>query len=177
MSGHSKWATIKRKKGAVDAKRAQIFTKHVKEITVSARLGGGDVNGNARLRLALERARAVGVPKDTIEKAIKRGTGELEGITYEEVRYEAYGPQGVALLIDCATDNKNRTVAEIRNVLMRHGGHLVATGSVAWAFAKEGGVTVPVTDEEMADKVLTLVQALEGHDDVQKVTSNCEGHL
>src|SRR3989338_5632304 len=124
MSGHSKWATIKRKKGAADAKRGQLFTKLIKEITVAARMGGGDPGGNPRLRKAIEIARAGSMPNDNIDRAIKKGTGELEGVNYEEVSYEGYGPKGVALMIDSLTDNKNRTVAELRNLLSKRGGNL-----------------------------------------------------
>ena len=122
MSGHSKWSSIKHKKGAADAKRGKIFTKLIKEITVAARMGGGDPDGNPRLRSAIQAAKAENMPKDNIERAIKKGTGELEGTSYEEVNYEGYGPGGVALLIDCLTDNKNRTVAEIKHIFDRHGG-------------------------------------------------------
>ena len=114
MSGHSKWASIKHKKGAIDAKRGKIFTKLIKELTVAARIGGGDPNGNARLRSAIASAKAENMPKDNIDRAIKKGTGELEGETYEEIRYEGYGPGGVAVLVDCMTDNRNRTVGEVR---------------------------------------------------------------
>ncbi|MDO8518557.1 MAG: YebC/PmpR family DNA-binding transcriptional regulator, partial [Deltaproteobacteria bacterium] len=138
MSGHSKWATIKRKKGAADAKRGQMFTKLIKEITVAARAGGGDPDGNPRLRTAIASARGSSMPNDNIERAIKKGTGELEGVNYEEVSYEGYGPKGVAIMIDSLTDNKNRTVAEIRNLLTKKGGNLGESGSVAWVFHKKG---------------------------------------
>src|SRR5512147_1480942 len=132
MSGHSKWSTIKHKKAAKDAKRGKIFTKLIKEITVAARLGGGDINANPRLRTAVLTARQNSMPNDNIDRAIKKGTGELEGVTYEEVTYEAYGPGGVALLIEVLTDNRTRTVAEVRSVLNKHGGNMGA--SVAWMF-------------------------------------------
>src|SRR5947209_14598768 len=134
MSGHSKWHTIKHKKGALDAKRGRVFTKLIKEITVAARTGGGDVTGNARLRKAITDAKAENMPNDTIDKAIKRGTGELEGATIEEINYEGYGPGGVAVMIEAATDNKNRTVAEIRHMFAKHGGNLGEAGSVGWMF-------------------------------------------
>src|SRR3989338_6180039 len=138
MSGHSKWATIKRKKGAADAKRGQMFTKLIKEITVAARAGGGDPGGNPRLRTAIASARASSMPNDNIDRAIKKGTGELEGVNYEEISYEGYGPKGVALMIDSLTDNKNRTVAELRNLLSKRGGNLGESGSVGWMFHKKG---------------------------------------
>lgn len=138
MSGHSKWATIKRKKGATDAKRGQLFTKFIKEITIAARAGGGDPDGNPRLRTAIATARAGSMPNDNIERAIKKGTGELEGVVYEEHTYEGYGPAGVAILIDSVSDNKNRTVAELRNLLTKKGGNLGETNSVAWVFKKKG---------------------------------------
>ena len=235
MSGHSKWATIKRKKGATDAKRGQMFTKLIKEITVAARAGGGDPNGNPRLRTAIASARASSMPNDNIDRAIKKGTGELEGVNYEEVSYEGYGPKGVALMIDSLTDNKNRTVAEIRNLLSKKGGNLGESGSVAWVFHKKGFLsfdkksipedkimeaaldagaeditdteetwdvtcapadfekvkgalqafkplhaeisripqnTVELTELSDAQKMLNLMEALEEHDDVQKVYAN-----
>jgi YebC/PmpR family DNA-binding regulatory protein len=138
MSGHSKWHTIKHKKGAADAKRGQMFTKLIKEISISARLGGGDPEANPRLRTVILKAKAANMPKDNIERAIKKGTGELEGVSYEEILYEAYGPGGVAILIDILTDNKNRAAAEIRNLLAKGGGNLGATGSVAYQFKRKG---------------------------------------
>lgn len=138
MSGHSKWSTIKRKKGAADAKKGQLFTKLIKEITVSARTGGGDPAGNSRLRSAMITARANNMPNDNIERAIKKGTGELEGVNYEEVVYEGYGPAGVAVLVESVTDNKNRTVAELRNLFAKNGGNLGETGCVNWMFKKQG---------------------------------------
>lgn len=235
MSGHSKWATIKRKKGATDAKRGQLFTKLIKEITIAARTGGGDPNGNPRLRSAIATARAGSMPNDNIDRAIKKGTGELEGVNYEEVSYEGYGPKGVALMIDSLTDNKNRTVAEIRNLLSKKGGNLGESGSVAWMFHKKGFLsfdkksvpedkimeaalnagaeditdteetwdvtcapadfekvkealqtfkplhaeisrlpqnTIELSDVGDAQKMLNLMEALEDHDDVQKVYAN-----
>jgi YebC/PmpR family DNA-binding regulatory protein len=142
MSGHSKWASIKHKKGANDAKRGQIFTKVIKEITVAARMGGGDINSNARLRAAIERAKASNMPRDTMERAIKKGTGELEGVNYEEFSYEGYGPEGVAIIMDITTDNKNRTAAEIRKLLSRKNGSLGSSNCVAWMFEKKGVINI-----------------------------------
>jgi YebC/PmpR family DNA-binding regulatory protein len=142
MSGHSKWSTIKHKKAAKDAKRGKIFTKLIKEITVAARLGGGDLNANPRLRTAVLTARQSSMPTDNIERAIKKGTGELEGVNYEEVTYEGYGPSGVAVLVEALTDNRNRTVADLRNVFDKCGGNLGTSGSVAWMFLKKGTITV-----------------------------------
>lgn len=141
MSGHSKWATIKRKKGAADAKRGQLFTKLIKEITVAARMGGGDPAGNPRLRSAILTARGNSMPNDNIDRAIKKGTGELEGVSYEEMTYEGYGPKGVAVIVSSLTDNKNRTVAEIRNIFSKKGGNLGESGSVGWIFSKKGLLT------------------------------------
>jgi len=150
MSGHSKWSSIKHKKGAADAKRGRIFTRLIKEITVAARMGGGDVDGNPRLRSAVLAAKAENMPKDNIERAIKKGTGELEGTTYDEILYEGYGPGGVAILVECLTDNKNRTVADIKYIFDRHGGSLGAPGCVAWIFEHKGVITFDVAniDEE-----------------------------
>ncbi|HMO79800.1 MAG TPA: YebC/PmpR family DNA-binding transcriptional regulator [Pyrinomonadaceae bacterium] len=143
MSGHSKWHTIKHKKGALDAKRGKIFTKLIKEITVAARTGGsGDVDANARLRKAVSDAKAQNMPNDTIDRAIKRGTGELEGVAYDEITYEGYGPNGVAVLIETMTDNRNRTVAELRHIFSKNGGNLGEAGSVAWMFDKKGYIVV-----------------------------------
>jgi YebC/PmpR family DNA-binding regulatory protein len=138
MSGHSKWSTIKRKKGVTDSRRGKIFTKLIKEITVAARFGGGDADANPRLRAAVAAARTENMPKDNIERAIKKGTGELEGATYEEVCYEGYGPGGAAVLVESLTDNKNRTVADIRHIFSRSGGSLGEAGCVAWMFEKKG---------------------------------------
>ncbi|MEB2285221.1 MAG: YebC/PmpR family DNA-binding transcriptional regulator [Polyangiaceae bacterium UTPRO1] len=142
MSGHSKWSTIKHKKAAKDSKRGKIFTKLIKEITVAARMGGGDVNANPRLRTAVNTARSQSMPNDNIERAIKKGTGELEGVTYEEVQYEGYGPAGVAVMLQILTDNRNRTVAEIRNLFAKNGGNLGETGCVGWMFSKKGFIAV-----------------------------------
>ena len=140
MAGHSKWANIRHRKGAQDKKRAKIFTKLIKEITISSRLGGGDISSNPRLRKAVSNAKASNLPADKIERAIKKGTGELEGVIYEEVTYEGYGPSGVAILMDIITDNKNRTVAEIRHLLSQFDGNLGENGSVAWTFDKTGQI-------------------------------------
>jgi YebC/PmpR family DNA-binding regulatory protein len=236
MSGHSKWHSIKHKKGALDAKRGKLFTKFIKEITVAARSGGGDPEGNARLRKAVLDAKAGNMPNDTIDRAIRRGTGEEEGVNYEEITYEGYGPGGVALLIQSLTDNRNRTVAEIRHLFSKNGGNLGESGSVGWMFEKKGYIVVEksakseeelfelaidagaddmrddednfeiITSPEAFDKVLTaikgaaiepqvaeiemvpqnyirlegadarqmlkLMEALEDHDDVQKVSAN-----
>jgi YebC/PmpR family DNA-binding regulatory protein len=142
MSGHSKWHTIKHKKGALDAKRGKLFTKLIKEITVAARTGGGDVDANARLRKAVSDAKGGNMPNDTIERAIKRGTGELEGVSYDEITYEGYGPGGVALMVESVTDNRNRTVAEIRHMFSKNGGNLGEAGSVGWMFDKKGYIVV-----------------------------------
>ncbi len=142
MSGHSKWSTIKHKKAAKDAKKGKIFTKVIKEITVAARMGGGDINANPRLRTAVGAAKAVSMPNDNIDRAIKKGTGELEGVSYEEVQYEGYGPGGAAILAQVLTDNKNRTVSEIRHLFSKHGGNLGEAGCVAWMFDKKGLITV-----------------------------------
>jgi len=237
VSGHSKWSTIKRKKGAVDAKRGKIFTRLIKEITVAARMSGGDPDGNPRLRAAIASAKTENMPKDNIERAIKKGTGELEGAIYEEITYEGYGPGGVAILVDCMTDNKNRTVADIRHFFSKSGGNLGESGCVSWMFTKKGTIlvdketikeeelmekaleagaddvveednvfqvetspddfegvrealeadgvtfieatvamvpqnTVDITDEKTARQILTLLERLEDHDDVQNVYAN-----
>jgi len=236
MSGHSKWASIKHKKGKLDAQRGKIFTKLIREITVAARAGGGDADKNPRLRTAIATARAANMPADNIKKAVQKGTGELPGVTYEEVTYEAYGPGGVAMLIQAMTDNKNRAVAEVRHILSRHNGNMGESGCVGWMFEKQGFIQVeaegvdedslmemaldagatdvrreettfdiytePVDlekvrsivekkglvissaepamipqstvklDEKQAGQMLKLMEALEDHDDVQKVYAN-----
>ena len=138
MSGHNKWSTIKHKKGAADAKRGKIFTKLIKEITVAAKLGGGDPNGNPRLRTAVDKAKAENMPKDNIERAIKKGTGEMEGVTYEEIVYEGYGPGGAAVLVEAMTDNRNRTVSDVRSTFTKCNGSMGETGCVSWMFDKKG---------------------------------------
>ncbi len=149
VAGHSKWANIKHKKAATDAKRGKIFTRLIKEITVAARMGGGDIGSNPRLRLAVEKAYDQNMPKDTIERAIKRGSGDLEGVSYEEVRYEGYGINGAAVMVDCLTDNKTRTVADVRHAFTKHGGNLGTDGSVAFLFTHCGQlVFAPGTPED-----------------------------
>jgi len=149
MAGHSKWANIKFRKGAQDVKRGKIFTKLIREITIAARAGGGDLASNPRLRLAVDKAKAQSMPKDNIERAIKRGSGELDGDSYEEVRYEGYGPNGVAVMVDCLTDNRNRTVAEVRHAFTKFGGNLGADGSVGYLFSKRGSLSYgPGADED-----------------------------
>jgi YebC/PmpR family DNA-binding regulatory protein len=145
MSGHSKWSTIKRKKGAADAKRGKTFTKIIKEIMVAARMGGGDINANPRLRTAVLAAKAENMPRDNIDRAIKKGTGELEGVNYEEITYEGYGPGGVAMLVEVMTDNKNRTVAEVRHILAKQNGNLGEGGCVSWVFEKKGLLSIDKT--------------------------------
>jgi YebC/PmpR family DNA-binding regulatory protein len=166
MSGHSKWAQIKRKKAVNDAKRGKMFTSLIREITVAARAGGGDPNFNPRLRLAVDTAKAANMPADNIERAIKRGTGELEGVRYEEVAYEGYGPGGVALYIETVTDNPTRTVADLRHILSKNGGNLGQSGSVAWQFERRGQIFI---DAGRYDEDATLLAALEaGAEDVQR---------
>lgn len=150
MSGHSKWSTIKHKKAAKDAKRGKLFSKLIKEITVAAKIGGGDINANPRLRTAVNTAKASSVPNDNIDRAIKKGTGEIEGVQYEEIQYEGYGPGGAAVLVQAMTDNRNRTVSEIRHMFSRFGGNMGENGCVAWMFQKRGIITVDkaVIDEE-----------------------------
>jgi YebC/PmpR family DNA-binding regulatory protein len=157
MSGHSKWATIKHKKAAQDAKRGRVFTKIIKELTVAARLGGGDPEGNPRLRSAVVAAKAANMPADNIKRAIQKGTGELPGVSYEEVVYEGYGPGGVAIYVEILTDNKNRTTPEIRHLFSKHGGNLGEPNSVAWIFEKKGSYVVPessITEDKLLELVL-----------------------
>lgn len=165
MSGHSKWSTIKRKKGAEDAKRGKVFTRLAREITVAARNGGGDPYANAALRLAIDKARGNNMPKDNIERAIKRGTGELEGGELEEVIYEGYGPHGVALLVKCLTDNRNRTIADVRRVFNRSGGSLAEAGAVTWMFETRGYITVARDNMDPDDIFMMAVDA--GAEDVE----------
>ncbi len=164
MSGHSKWSTIKRKKGAVDAKRGKIFTKLIKEIMVAAKMGGGDPGGNPRLRSAILAAKAVNMPKDNIDRAIKKGSGGLDGVIYEEIRYEGYGPSGVAVLVDCMTDNRNRTVSEVRYSFSKSGGNMGESGCVGFMFDKKGVILV---DKAMTTEEKLMELALDaGADDV-----------
>jgi len=171
MSGHSKWHSIKHKKAREDAKRGKIFTRLIKEVTIAARLGGGDPDHNPRLRLAMDRAKAQNMPASNIDRAIKKGTGELPGQVYEEVLYEGYGPGGAALLIEVVTDNRNRTVSEIRHLLAKHNGHLGETGSVAWMFDKKGCLRVPEA-EAKEDELLDIIVE-QGAEDM----SRQEGHF
>jgi YebC/PmpR family DNA-binding regulatory protein len=167
MSGHSKWHTIKHKKGALDAKRGKIFTKLIKEITVAARTGGGDEAANARLRKAVSDAKAANMPNDTIARAIKRGTGAEDGVTYDEITYEGYGPGGVAIMIDSMTDNRNRTVAEIRHIFGKNGGNMGASGSVSYLFDKKGYIVVDksVKSEDDLFEIVTDAGAEDLRDD------------
>jgi len=155
MSGHSKWAGIKHKKAAADAKRGKLFSKISKEITVAAKAGGGDQNSNARLRVAVNRAKSENMPADNIDRAIKKGTGELPGVTYEEISYEGYGAKGVAVIVETLTDNKNRTSAEVRNTFAKKGGNMAGPGSVSWIFTKKGFILVK-EDIASEDKVMTI---------------------
>ncbi|ACN99649.1 conserved hypothetical protein [Sulfurihydrogenibium azorense Az-Fu1] len=157
MAGHSKWHNIKNKKAKMDAIRGKIFTKVIKEITVAARLGGGDPEANPRLRMAIEKAKEVNMPSENIERAIKRGTGELEGVNYEEVRYEGYGPEGVAIIVEATTDNRNRTTAEVRHIFSKYGGNLGSSGCVSFLFEDKGVINVEkskYSEEEILEKAL-----------------------
>lgn len=168
MSGHSKWATIKRKKAATDSARGKVFTRIIKEITIAARDGGGNPEGNPRLRLAIQNAKASNMPQDNITRAIKKGTGELEGVRYEEINYEAYAPHGVAVLIESVTDNRNRTVAELRHLISRYNGNLGESGSVAWMFERKGVILVNKenhTEDELMEVILDA-----GADDLKDET-------
>ena len=156
MSGHSKWSTIKRKKGALDAKRGKLFTKLIKEITVAARTGGGDINANPRLRLAVDNAKGANMPLDNIDRAIKKATGELDSVNYVELYYEGYGPAGVAVYVECLTDNKNRTVAEVRHLFSKYGGSMGETGSVAWMFDHLGVISL-AEQGKTEDDILEIV--------------------
>ncbi|MGB5848095.1 MAG: YebC/PmpR family DNA-binding transcriptional regulator [Ignavibacteriaceae bacterium] len=178
MSGHSKWSTIKRKKGAADAKRGKMFTKLIKEITIAARENGGDPGANPRLRLAIDNAKAANMPADNIERAIKKATGELEGVTYTEITYEGYGPGGVAMLIEVATDNKNRSVAEVRHLFSKYNGSMGENGSVAWMFDRKGIITLPIqnkTEDEIMDIVLEAgAEDLQTEEDYFEVQTDLE---
>lgn len=188
MSGHSKWSTIKRKKGAADAKRGKIFSKIIKEITIAARQGGGDIDANARLRMIVSKAKGANMPADNIDRAIKKGTGELEGVNYEETTYEGYGPGGIAILIETLSDNKKRTVAEIRHTLTKAGGSLGESGCVAWMFSKKGIVVfdkgsvdhekvMEVAIEAGAEDIKDsddILEVITSADDFDKVTCACE---
>lgn len=163
MSGHSKWANIKHKKGRADAKRGKVFTRIGKEITIAAREGGGDADANPRLRLAIQNAKSQNMPNENIKRAVQRGTGEIEGVTYEEITYEGYAPNGVAVILETVTDNKNRTVAEIRSQFSKHGGNLGESNSVAWNFDRKGVITIK-TDGKTEDDLLEHVLEAEADD-------------
>jgi YebC/PmpR family DNA-binding regulatory protein len=172
MSGHSKWHTIKHKKGAADARRGKIFTRIIKELTVAARSGGGDIDSNPRLRTIVAEAKSVNMPADNIKRAIQRGTGELPGVSYEEISYEGYGPGGAALIVETLTDNKNRTVGEIRHVMSKYGGNLAAENSVAWMFDKKGYIVV---EKSKADEEALMSAAIDaGADDMRDDGDNWE---
>lgn len=178
MSGHSKWSTIKRKKGAIDAARGKVFTKIIKEITVAARIGGGDIEANPRLRLAVQTAKSNNMPADNISRAIKKGTGELDGVNYEEITYEAYGPGGTALIIESMTDNRNRTVADLRHLLSRNGGNLAESGAVSWNFERKGVIVISkgnFSEEELLNIVLDSGgDDFSDEDDFFEVTASLE---
>lgn len=163
MSGHSKWATIKHKKGALDKKRGKLFAKLIKQVEVAARQGGGDIGGNPTLRTMVQKARDASVPSDTIDRAIKRGTGELEGVNYESITYEGYAPNGVAVYVECLTDNRNRTGGEIRAIFTKNGGSLAEPGAVSWQFSRVGVIVVP---REVSEDDLMLVALEAGADDI-----------
>ena len=180
MSGHSKWHSIKHKKAAVDAKRGKLFTKIIRELTVAARIGGGDPDSNPRLRTALQSARGANMPQENIKRAIKKGTGELPGQVYEAVTYEGYGPGGVAVFLECLTDNRNRTVAEIRHFLTKHGGNLGEAGSVNWIFERKGFITLSsgdISEDAVLDIVLEAgAEDLKSNEDVFEVYTPFEDY-
>jgi YebC/PmpR family DNA-binding regulatory protein len=171
MSGHSKWANIQHRKKAQDSKRGKLFTRLIREITVAARMGGSDIATNPRLRLVVDKGLSANMPKDTVERAIKRGAGELEGVQYEQVRYEGYGPGGVAVMVDCLTDNRNRTVAEVRHAFSKSGGNLGTDGSVAYLFEKRGIISYPPGSDE--DRIMEV--ALEAG--AEDITGNDDGSI
>ncbi|MFZ1083298.1 MAG: YebC/PmpR family DNA-binding transcriptional regulator [Candidatus Kryptoniota bacterium] len=178
MSGHNKWAKIKHKKAGTDAQRGKVFSRIIKEITIAARNGGGDINGNPRLRLAVQNAKDANMPADNIKRAIQRGTGELPGVVIEEITYEGYGPGGVALMIELVTDNKNRTVAELRHVLDRNNGKLAEAGSVAWMFQKKGSLEVPKAGVKEDDLLGIILEAgaddMRAEEDYYDITTSAE---
>ncbi|GHA11891.1 putative transcriptional regulatory protein [Arenicella chitinivorans] len=180
MAGHSKWANIKHRKAAQDAKRGKIFTKHIREITVAAREGGGDPDANPRLRIAVDKALGANMTRDTVERAIKRGTGDLEGVSYEDIRYEGYGPCGIAVLVECSTDNKNRTVAEVRHAFSKYNGNMGTEGSVAYMFEKLGVILLSAGADEEAVMDVALEAGAEDivtHEDGSiEITSPPENH-
>jgi YebC/PmpR family DNA-binding regulatory protein len=180
MSGHSKWATIKRKKGSLDAKRGALFTKIIREITVAAKNGGDDLNANPRLRTAIAKAKANNMPNDNVERAIKKGTGTLEGVIYEEIQYEGYGPGGVAIMVSCLTDNRNRTTAEVRAAFTKHGGNLGETGSVGYIFNRKGFMIIE-SGQTNEDTVMELlmdnnVEDIKTEDDAIQVVTPPDGY-
>jgi YebC/PmpR family DNA-binding regulatory protein len=172
MSGHSKWSTIRHKKGAADAKRGKMFTKLIKEIMVAARMGGGDINANPRLRAAVLAAKAENMPKDNIDRAIKKGAGEMEGVNYEEFNYEGYGPSGVAILLEIMTDNRNRAASEIRHIFSRNGGNMGEAGCVAWMFDKKGSIVF--NKESVSEEELMEIALEAGAEDVKDVETQFE---
>ncbi len=178
MSGHSKWSTIRHKKGAADAKRGKLFTKIIKEIMVSARMGGGDPGGNPRLRAAIAAAKNENMPKDNIERAIKKGIGGLDGVTYEEINYEGYGPGGVAVLVEVMTDNRNRAASDVRHIFSRHGGSMGEAGCVAWMFSKKGSIAFSsdkVSEEEVMEVALDAgAEDVNDQGDQLEVTTSLE---
>jgi len=180
MSGHNKWSTIKRKKGALDAKRGALFTKLIREITVAAKSGGEDIDANPRLRTAVLKAKASNMPNDNIERAIKKGSGNLDGVVYEEIRYEGYGPGGVAIMVDCITDNKNRTTPEIRTIFSKNGGNLGETGSVNYLFDRKGMLVIEggkVTEDEMMEMLLDFdVEDIKTEEGNIVITTGPEGY-
>ena len=181
MSGHSKWSTIRHKKGAADAKRGKIFTKLIKEIMISARMGGSSIDGNPRLRAAVLAAKAENMPKENIERAIKKGTGDLEGVTYEEINYEGYGPAGIAVLVDVMTDNRNRAASEIRHIFSRNGGSLGEAGCVAWMFSKKGSIVFnkdKVSEEQLMEIALEAgAEDVKDEEDQFEVTTALEDFI
>lgn len=171
MAGHSKWANIQHRKGAQDKKRSKLFTRLIREVTVAARMGGGDIAANPRLRLAVDKAKAQSMPKDNIDRAVKRGAGELEGAQYEEIRYEGYGPGGAAVMVDCMTDNRNRTAADVRHAFSKHGGNLGADGSVSYLFNHTGLLSYPAGSDEDA----IMAAAIEGG--AEDVVTGTDGRI
>ena len=172
MAGHSKWANIRFRKGAQDARRGRLFTKLIREITIAARMGGDDADSNPRLRAAIDKAYANNMPKDNVERAIRRGTGDIEGASYEEVRYEGYGPGGIAILVECTTDNRNRTVGEVRHAFTKHGGNLGTDGSVAYLFSKQGTLSFPTGSDE--DAIMEAAVAAGAEDVVRQDDDSIE---
>ncbi len=179
MSGHSKWSCIKRKKGAIDAKRGAMFTKIIREITVAAKAGGEDIDSNPRLRTAVNKAKSINMPNDNIERAIKKGSGNLDGVVYEEIRYEGYGPGGVAIMVDCLTDNRNRTTPEIRTIFSKNGGNMGDSGSVSYLFDRKGMIVIEpgqTTEDELMEELLDFnIEDISSDDEGISVTTAPEG--